>query len=356
MIPALSQRHGGRGGIAFAAAVLAAGSVFAASGVATAQPSAAPLNARAATAISANLAKSLGDRTVGSFYDQASSRLTVTVTDQAAADQVRAAGATPKFVKYRASQLKAVTAELARTASVPGTAWRVDPRTGQVLVTADSTVTGAKLSQVTNAVHRFGDKARFAQTKGKLRPLISGGDAIWGQGLRCSLGFNVHTSSGQAAILTAGHCGVATNDWWADQGNSQHIATTSAANFPGTDYSYATYDAGVDAPSAVNTGQQITAAGDATVGETVTRSGSTTGVHDGQVTALDATVNYQEGSVSGLIDTTVCAEPGDSGGSLFDGATALGLTSGGSGDCNSGGETFFQPVPAALSAYGLVLP
>ncbi|SFP60178.1 S1 family peptidase [Amycolatopsis rubida] len=115
-------------------------------------------------------------------------------------------------------------------------------------------------------------------------------------------------------------------------GNSQHIASTSAANFPGTDYSYATYDAGVDAPGTVNTGQQITAAGDATV----TRSGSTTSVHDGQVTAL----NYQEGSVSSLIDTTVRAEPGDSGSSLFDEATA----------------TFFQPVPAALSAYGLVLP
>lgn len=35
--------------------------------------------------------------------------------------------------------------------------------------------------------------------------------------------------------------------------------------------------------------------------------------------ALDATVNYAEGSVSGLIRTTVCAEPGDSGGSLFSG-------------------------------------
>ena len=63
-------------------------------------------------------------------------------------------------------------------------------------------------------------------------------------------------------------------------------------------------------------------------------------------------MTYQEGTVNGLIDTNVCAEPGDSGGSLFDGSTALGLTSGGSGDCCSGGETFFQPVPDALSALG----
>jgi streptogrisin D len=63
-------------------------------------------------------------------------------------------------------------------------------------------------------------------------------------------------------------------------------------------------------------------------------------------------VTYAEGTVNGLIDTNVCAEPGDSGGALFDGSTALGLTSGGSGDCSSGGEIFFQPVPAALSALG----
>ncbi len=97
----------------------------------------------------------------------------------------------------------------------------------------------------------------------------------------------------------------------------------------------------------------ITEAGDATVGQTVTRSGSTTQVHDSEVTGLDATVNYGSGDVvNGLIETTVCAEPGDSGGALFAGDTALGLTSGGSGDCSSGGTTFFQPVPEALAAYG----
>jgi streptogrisin D len=64
-------------------------------------------------------------------------------------------------------------------------------------------------------------------------------------------------------------------------------------------------------------------------------------------------VNYAEGSVSGLIRTTVCAEPGDSGGSLYSGTTAHGLTSGGSGNCSSGGVTYFQPVVEALSAYGV---
>jgi hypothetical protein len=54
-------------------------------------------------------------------------------------------------------------------------------------------------------------------------------------------------------------------------------------------------------------------------------------------------VNYAEGTVTGMIKTS----------SLFDGTRALGLTSGGSGNCSSGGTTFFQPVTEALSRYGV---
>jgi hypothetical protein len=59
--------------------------------------------------------------------------------------------------------------------------------------------------------------------------------------------------------------------------------------------------------------QDITQAGGAFVGETVVRSGSTTGVHSGTVQAVNATVNYAEGTVTGLIQTNVCTEGGDSG-------------------------------------------
>ena len=44
---------------------------------------------------------------------------------------------------------------------------------------------------------------------------------------------------------------------------------------------------------------------------------------------------------------------GDSGGPLYSGTTALGLTSGGSGNCTSGGVTYFQPVTEPLSVYGM---
>src|SRR4029450_10094698 len=97
---------------------------------------------------------------------------------------------------------------------------------------------------------------------------------------------------------------------------------------------------------------------DASVGEKVTRDGSTTGIHSGTVTALNVSVRYVgrlHGVVSGLIQTNVCAEPGDSGGPLYDGTKALGLTSGGSGDCRSGGTTFFPPVREAPHAYGVTV-
>ena len=63
-------------------------------------------------------------------------------------------------------------------------------------------------------------------------------------------------------------------------------------------------------------------------------------------------MNYPQGTVSGLIRTNICAQPGDSGGPLFTGTAALGLTSGGWGNCTTGGTTFFQPVTEALSVYG----
>ena len=93
--------------------------------------------------------------------------------------------------------------------------------------------------------------------------------------------------------------------------------------------------------------------GEAVVGQGVARSGQTTGLDTGRVTATNATVNYPEGTVSGMIQTTLCAEPGDSGGLLFSGSTAVGLTSGGAGDCLIGGVTFFQPVTEPMEAFDL---
>jgi streptogrisin D len=98
----------------------------------------------------------------------------------------------------------------------------------------------------------------------------------------------------------------------------------------------------------------VSTAGNPPVGTTVCRTGSTTGTRCGSIQAYDSTVNYAEGSVSGLIRTNVCAEPGDSGGPLFaSGGVAVGITSGGSGNCTFGGTTYFQTVTEVTSGFGL---
>jgi len=221
-------------------------------------------------------------------------------------------------------------------------------------VTVDSTVSGARLERVQSAVQRLGSSARLEFAAGAFRTFISGGDAIYGSKYRCSLGFNV-VSGSTYYFLTAGHCGKPEPQWWTSSNHSTFLGSTVSATFPGKDYSLVRYDpAFTNHPGTVDGNHEITAAANAFVGESLTRTGSTTGTHSGTVTALNVTVRYQGGgTVRGMIQTTVCAEPGDSGGPAYDGSLAIGLTSGGSGDCKKGGTTFFQPVTAALQAYGV---
>jgi streptogrisin D len=68
------------------------------------------------------------------------------------------------------------------------------------------------------------------------------------------------------------------------------------------------------------------------------------------VQRTNVTVNYAEGSVYQLIQTTALVNPGDSGGCLFAGSAGLGSTSG-----KGGGSSYFQPVGEALSASGVTL-
>ncbi|GHH43118.1 S1 family peptidase [Lentzea cavernae] len=304
------------------------------------------------------LAAGLGAASPGSYVDD-SGRLVVTVTDGAAAKAVTAAGARAEVVEHSAAALAASTGVLDRTARIPGTSWGVDPATNQVVVSADATVTGSALARLRSVVGGLGETARLEQVGGSFRPAITGGDAILGGGVRCSLGFNVKTpGTSTAYLLTAGHCGNATSTWSTSGG--QVIASRVGTSFPGNDYALFRYTSGISRPGEVNlyngTRRDIARAGNAVVGQTVGRSGSTTGFHRGKVTGLNVTVNYVDGTtVTGMIGTTVCVQGGDSGGPLFADNTALGLTSGGSGDCTSGGRSFYQPVTEALQAYGVAV-
>ncbi|MEU3922117.1 S1 family peptidase [Streptomyces sp. NPDC029004] len=270
----------------------------------------------------------------------------------AAALAVPAANAT-QAQTFSANQLTAAS-DAVLDADVAGTAWLIDKTTNTLVVTADSTVSQAGIAKIKKEAGANAGAIRIERTAGKFSKLISGGDAIYATSWRCSLGFNVRSSSGTYYFLTAGHCTDGNPPWYTNSSRTTSIGPTAGSSFPGNDYGIVRYsNTSLSHPGMVGS-QDITSAANATVGMSVCRRGSTTGIHCGSVTGLNATVNYGGGDiVYGMIRTNVCAEPGDSGGSLYSGSRAIGLTSGGSGNCSSGGTTFFQPVTEALSAYGV---
>lgn len=258
------------------------------------------------------------------------------------------------------AQVKLDKAAASRPSSVAG--WFVDSASRSLVVEvhgADSAVSDWAASVGAGAV-------QIKHISAAYKPLwnLIGGQAITTGGARCSLGFNARSSSGARYVIDAGHC-TELGGTWSGAGGS--IGPASGTSFPGSDYGRITVSSSAAASTALvdrySSGSDVTVTGPrtATNGLGVCRSGSTTGWHCGSVTATNQTVCYPQGCVSQMIRTNVCAEPGDSGGSLVTNpgsgtrVQAVGLTSGGSGNCSSGGTTFFQPITEPLSAYGLTL-
>ncbi|MEU9356368.1 S1 family peptidase [Streptomyces griseoloalbus] len=314
----------------------------------------------AAVGPGAGLVSRLGaSRTAGSWTD-ADGGTVVAVTDEEAAQEVRAAGAEPKMVERSMNDLRSATRTLGEAPRVSGTAWAMDYRSNAVVVRGDSTVSGDDWSELTEVADGIGGFVRMERTEGTFTTRLNGAQPILSAAGRCSAGFNV-TDGERDFVLTAGHCGPEGSVWFAGDRGRREVGTTVGGSFPGDDYSLIAYAGGRAGEGAGvvavgdGKGVRITGVADPAVGQRVFRSGSTSGLRDGEVTALDATVNYPEGTVSGLIESDVCAEPGDSGGPMFSEGIALGVTSGGSGDCRAGGTTYFQPVTRALAQLGVRL-
>jgi streptogrisin C len=296
-----------------------------------------------------SLEKALGASYAGAWVESAD-QLHVAVTHAADAADVRAAGATPVLVDNSLKALDAWTADLDGALSESDvTSYYVDVETNEIVI---SVVDGAQ-ADVEAAVADAGvpaDAVSLTAAAERPRTLINviGGNAYFIGGSRCSVGF-----AATGGFVTAGHCGTR------GATTSQPSGTFQVSSFPGNDYAYVNVGSDDTPIGAVNNYSggtvRVTGSSPAAVGATVCRSGSTTGWHCGTIQALNATVNYSQGTVTGLIRTSVCAEPGDSGGSLLAGTQAQGMTSGGSGNCSSGGTTYFNPVGEALSAAGVSL-
>ncbi|MGY0236577.1 S1 family peptidase [Longispora urticae] len=275
----------------------------------------------------------------------------VGVLNEAQAAKVRAAGGEPVAVTRTEKQLDAIRDRLGtvlKGTEVPY--WYTDVTTNTVVVKAHPAAVARTRSLVATAGVEA-SAVRVVETTEAPRPLIDvvGGNAYYiGSGTRCSVGFSVTTG-----FVTAGHCGTT------GASTTQPSGSFAGSSFPGNDYAFVRTAAGNTPRGLVNnySGGNVTVAGssEAAVGSSICRSGSTTGWHCGTIQSRNASVTYPQGTITGLIQTNVCAEPGDSGGSAISGSQAQGVTSGGSGNCSSGGTTFFQPVNEILQTYGLTL-
>ena len=227
------------------------------------------------------------------------------------------------------------------------TGWRVDVQRGAVVVDA---LPGADVSALPKDV--------VVNTSGVQRPQpfaagTVGGDPFYTGNVRCSIGFSVH-----GGYVTAGHCNVgAWNVYGWDRSWQGEFVGSS---FPTNDYGWVRTGGGWwNVPVVLGWGTVsdalVRGSWEAPPGTSVCRSGSTTHWHCGVIQGRNETVNYQQGAVYEMVGTNVCGEPGDSGGSFITGDQAQGVTSGGYGNCSSGGRMWFQPVNEILRVYGLTL-
>ncbi|MEU8621648.1 carbohydrate-binding protein [Streptomyces sp. NPDC048623] len=307
-------------------------------------------------ATAARVRQDIGGAFAGAWVDgPESATLTVATTRAADLPAIRATGAHARLVAHSLTALERARSVLDRAATADAPVRYVDVRTNRLVVEEARPGAAARLLAATGVARELVTVVRTAEAP---RPLydIRGGDAYYMGGGRCSVGFPVTRGTTQG-FATAGHCGRAGT---ATSGFNQVAqGTFQASIFPGNDMAWVAANTNWTAtPYVKGSGGadvQVTGSVLQPVGASVCRSGSTTGWHCGTIQQHNTSVTYQEGTVSGVSRTTVCAEPGDSGGSYISGSQAQGVTSGGSGNCSSGGTTYFQPLNPILQNYGLTL-
>lgn len=305
------------------------------------------------------LTTTLGSASGGTWIDDTGQLVAATTTfSQVAA--IRAAGATPRLVPHSLATLDNAVGTLNR-APTPDAAevhtWYVDVTTNSVVVEAAPSAedAAAKWAEAAGA----GSVVRVETSPGAPQTLfdVVGGYPYTTPSVRCSVAFAVQPRG----FLTAGHCGTVGTPTTGHNGAAQ--GTFQRRTFPGAgDRAYVAVNSNWRLWALVyrwnGTYAPVNGSANAPNGALVCRSGSTNGYTCGNILARNQTVNYPQGTVTGLLLASACAGPGDSGGALIAaGINAQGITSGGSGFCGSGQppRTFFEPVNRALNAFGLSL-
>lgn len=312
---------------------------------------------------------SVGDSFAGGWIN--ADVLHIGITDQALADKVTAAGATPIVMANSLSKLEKAKADLGNAfinqanVTASGTSsgiasYFVDVAANKVIIEALADSHGhAKglASQVRLTAYEF--QVRTVEIIPTTVSTVQGGDEYRiNKRFGCSVGFVV-----TVGFVSAGHCGKAGSSATTKSGEA--LGTFSGSTFPGNaDIAYIKTVAGIVLKGYINgyghgSSLPVLGSSEAAIRASICRSGATSQVHCGIVISKDATIHYKEGPVLGLTGASVCVVPGDSGGSFYSGSQAQGVTSGtnSNGSCSDGGKgtTYFQPINKILQTYGLHL-
>lgn len=327
-------------------------------------------------------AAGLGPDRTGGVYRDEDGRLVITVTDEATANAVEAAGGVAEVVNYSTAQLRSVhntlDAKIADVAPIPNTSWGVDPRTNQVVVEIFNGVSAADEKRIVDLVSGYGDAVTVNRLPGEVDTLAyetHGGTGIYSKDApahRCTLGFNVRNSAGQKYFLTAGHCAYTADDlWWNREAGGHYLGKRMWHDFGGIEKDFAVMEyrgpdiAAYGAVEAFGTTYDINYSRYPDAGDPVHRAGKISNDLVGEVLSPSETVTVDGGVVlKNMIKTTLCGRHGDSGGPLWNGTGAIGLLSAGTGAANgdpdapcrsetNGERTWYQPVHWILVHYGL---
>ncbi|CAG9977407.1 unnamed protein product [Clonostachys byssicola] len=317
------------------------------------------------------LQASAGASFAGAWIGEHDEKVNVAVTDETSAEKVTAAGGNPVIVSNTLSKLEQAQEALDNTdieqASIMSTGETKSGIASYYVDVASNKLVIEALADSLDHAKELAKKVGLSESEFEIRTVeemfttsainVYGGDAyIIGGNTRCSIGFNVGYG-----FVSAGHCGK-TGDKVTY--NNQAMGSFAGSTFPGSgDMAYIKVDTKTfNLMARINpwggsdkNRLPVRGSKESAVGASICRSGSTTQVRCGKVTALKVTVNYSQGRVTGMTRTSACAAGGDSGGSFYTGDQAQGITSGASGNCEAGGTTVFQPINPVLSAYNVGL-
>jgi len=164
---------------------------------------------------------------------------------------------------------------------------------------------------------------------------IVGGDTVLVNGVPCRVAFNAKTPANAHRVIVLGAC----------TGSAQPV--TAAVPPPGS-----TPTAQVRVGSRLVT---VTGTRSPAIGSSVCVSSPTSGHRCGTVLAVNQTVNFPGGAITGLTRTNICFAPGDAGSPVLAGTLAVGVLLAGSGSCAVGGTSYHVPINQVLSQNGLAL-